>query len=119
MGKTLSNFVLRLGDFFEKILSWKGGVKNCIEWTEKRGYRIEKIEGSNSRESGFNLWSASRNTINVKMEVVDQNGFKQGLYLMFNPFFDSDFAFSRFVPPEELQFRKPYRIVAGKLVLIS
>ena len=118
-GKTFSKFFLRIGDFLEKFFSWKGGVKNCIEWTERRGCRIEKIEGSSVREGGFSLWSSSRNTVNLKMEISDADGARQGLYLMHNPFFDSNFALSRFVALEEIQFRNPYRIINDELVLIQ
>lgn len=118
-GKTFSDFFLRLGNFFEKLFSWKGGVENCVDWTAKRGYRIERIEGCNPREGGFTLWSASRNTVNLKMEISDAKGARQGLYLMLNPYLDSNFAHSRFVPLEEIRFINPYRIFDGKLILIE
>lgn len=114
-----ANFFMRLGDFVERLFTWKGGVKKSLEWATRRGFRIEKIEGSSAREGGFKLWASSRNSVNLKMEISDASGNRQGVYLMLNPLLDSDFAISRFVRAEELQFVNPYRLINGKLVSIT
>lgn len=114
----LDRFFSSIGTFLENFFTWKGELKKFIEWTNKRGLKIEKIEGSSYGEAGFSFWETSKNSSCAKMIITNSKGETQGLYLMAYMFADAGLSKYRFVPAEEIKFDRPYRIVVTRLIPI-
>ena len=112
-------FFSSVGTFLENFFTWKGELKKFIEWTNERGLKIEKIEGCYFTEAGFSYWQTSKNSSCAKMEVTNQKGETEGLYLMAYSWSDAGLSKHRFVPIEEIKFNRPYRIIVTRLVPIE
>ncbi len=115
----LERFLSAAAVFFEHLFTWKGYLKKFIEWTNKRGLKIEKIESCSYSEAGFSYWKISKNYACVKMEVSNEKGEKEGLYLLSYRLMDAGLSQYKFVPVEEIKFNNPYRIIVTRLVLIE